>query len=117
MDGLVKEAEPRARRTLKASPAMVARLGKAAAQHAADKPAEPPPLAQQKPALAQPKPTSNEVAKINPPLDPEAAALRRARRERHLSISHTSCLRFSLSDSSDCWSTSLSVCEVKQRSP
>ena len=82
MDGLVKEAEPRARRTLKASPAMVARLGKAAAQHAADKPAEPPPLAQQKPALAQPKPTSNEVAKINPPLDPEAAALRRARRER-----------------------------------
>ena len=53
MDGLVKEAEPRARRTLKASPAMVARLGKAAAQHAADKPAEPPPLAQQKPALAQ----------------------------------------------------------------
>lgn len=80
MDGYVKEAEPAVRRTLKASPAMLARLGKPLAQHVVDKPPDKPPLVQPKPAAPKLASASNEAAKINTPPDPAAA--RRARRER-----------------------------------
>jgi hypothetical protein len=87
------------RRTLKAPAAALARVQKvlpvepvtvipSAAQHAADKSSEKASFGQPKPAIAQPKPTSDEVAKSNTPElpDPELAARRHRRNALFLKL-------------------------------